>query len=46
MKQYPLDLKFDHSETSNTSTAFILVVLATPVVIILAMISHYAWMYN
>jgi len=46
MKQYPQSIKFDYAETSNKSTAFILAVLAIPVVTILAMISHYAWIYN
>ncbi len=42
MKQYPVNLKIDYSETSNRPTAFIRVVLIIPVVIILALISSYA----
>ena len=42
MKQYPVNLKIDYSETSNKSTVFIRVVLIIPVVTILALISSYA----
>ena len=42
MKQYPVNLKIDYSETSNKSTTFIRVVLILPVVTILALISSYA----
>ena len=42
MKQYPVNLKIDYSETSNKSTAFIRVVLIIPVVTILVLISSYA----
>jgi len=46
MKQYPLDLKIDYSETSNKSTTFIIVMLMIPVVIIIALISSYTWIYH
>ena len=42
MRQYPVNLKIDYSETSNKSTAFIRVVLIIPVVTILVLISSYA----
>ena len=42
MKQYPVNLKIDYSETSNKSTALIRLVLIIPIVIILALISSYA----
>ena len=46
MKQYPVKLKIDYSETSNKSTALIRVILIIPVLIVLTLISSYAEAYR
>ena len=42
MKQYPVNLKIEYSETSNRPTAFIRVVLIIPIILILALIGSFA----
>ena len=42
MKEYPVKLKIDYSESSNRLTAIFRLILVIPIVIILALISTYA----
>ena len=42
MKEYPVKLKIDYSESSNRLTAIFRLILDIPIVIILALISTYA----
>ena len=42
MKEYPVKLNIDYSESSNRLTAIFRLILAIPIVIILALISTYA----
>ena len=42
MKQYPVNLKIDYSETSIKLTALIRLVLVIPIIIVIALISSYA----
>ena len=41
MKQYPVNLKIEYSETSNRPTAFIRVLLIIPIILILALIGSF-----